>query len=440
MTTVRFLVLVSVLLLGLQSQAQHLPRALTRPGILQEATSLRAARTTSTRPGRMVYYSWNPAQVAWTQPLLNQLTYTSQGQLSERLTSDSTTATAFQRVAYTYDSQGNLLEQTVQTGNGLPWVNQFRYLTSYDTQNQLIEELSQIWMNNAWQTTDGYRYQNTYAGSVLTQQIVQLFSAGTFVNDTRFDYTLTNGQWTEVTAQRWTGTGWMNEEHILDLTWYSWANRQPAGFRVQTWQNAGQWADFQRYSISYSPTGTTVQLLEEALPGGSWQNFARYTTPLDAQGNDLGYRQEDWLNGGWVLTNEVRAQLRYDAQNRLIKRIEQLYSPITAQFSNQQLVTYSNFQNVVTTTAAAHPTMRLLLYPVPATDVLHLEISRLPLQLTGIPLEIRAATGQVVQRQVVQPQSGTLRISLPVQMLPPGLYSLYLHTREGPVVQRFLRE
>ncbi|RSK32522.1 T9SS type A sorting domain-containing protein [Hymenobacter metallilatus] len=438
MLLLRYLLIVSVLLGGLDGAAQHLPRMLGKPTARPMEATQRLGQTATTRPGKAVYYSWNAAQAAWTQPLLDRLTYTPQGQLAERITSDSASATAFQRVSFTYDSQGNLLEQLIQTGNGLPWINQFRYLSSYDTQNQLIEELSQTWTNNAWQTTDGYRYQNTYAGSVLTQQIVQLFDAGAFVNDTRFEYLLTNGQWAEATAQRWTGTAWANEERILDLTWYNWANRQPAGFRVQAWQNAGQWTDFQRHTISYGHTGTTVQLLEEALPTGSWQNFARYTEPKDTWGNDLGYRQEDWLNGGWVLTNELRAQLFYNAQNQLIRRIEQLYSPITAQFANRLLVTYGNFQTI-TAVAASKSTVQLRLYPVPVTNALHVEISRLPTQQV-VPLEIRTATGQVVQRLTGQPQQGVLRLTLPVQRLAPGLYSLHVLTRQGAVIQRFVRE
>ncbi|MCA8832669.1 T9SS type A sorting domain-containing protein [Hymenobacter pini] len=422
--------------LVLPAAAQRLPEALHQPHPVT-ATASRSARTTAAQPWQQVRYSWDAPQAAWVQPLLDRLTYTSSGQLAERVTADSATATAFQREVYSYDGQGNLVEDVLQTGNGTPWINEFRYLYSYDARQQLTEQLSQTWANGAWQTTDGYRYQNTYTGPALTERVVQLFKNGVFVDDTRFQYQLSNGQWSEAVSQHWNGIAWVNEEHLVDLTWYNWATQQPAGFRVQQWQSAGQWQDFQRHAISYAPTGTVVQLIEEATAGG-WQNLMRYTQPIDAQGNSTGFRQEDWANGIWVLTSEQRAQLRYDAQSRLIRRTEQLYVPLLAQFVNQRRTNYSDFQLI---TPAARPmlaTQQLRLFPQPATDMLELEADNLTPQ--AVTLEIRAATGQLVQRLSAQLRAGELRMQLPVHNLVPGWYSLHILMGQGSAVRRFIKE
>lgn len=436
----RLLLLPGLLAFVTTATGQLLPKAISRAAhyTTANATSAPPARqTTAYRPRQAVSYGWDAATATWSNPILDQLTYDAQGRPTEITTADSATATAFRRVQYTYDAQGNRLEEIAQTGNGTPWINEFRYVSTYDAQNQLTEELSQGWNGTAWQTTDGYRYQNTYTGALLTEQTVQVLNAGSYQNDARFQYTLSNGQWAEVVAQRWDGTGWVNEEHLTDLTWHDWPARQPAGFRVQTWLSSGQWADFQRHTLSYGATGTVTQLIEEARPAGAWQNFSRYTEPYDAQGNDLGYRQEDWLNGGWVLTNELRAQLRYDAQNRLTRRTEQLYSPLTAQFVNRQRINYGNFQDIITASLARQSAAPFHLYPVPATEVLYVEAAGSSRTLTG-PLEIRTLTGQLVQRATPTAQRGTLRVPLPA--LASGTYLLYLPTNQGRVVQRFVRE
>ncbi|WP_426490429.1 hypothetical protein [Hymenobacter sp. 102] len=419
--------------------AQRLPAAVSRSAVRAMQPLSRGPQATFSRPQQAVRYDWEPAQAAWTQPLLDRLTYTAQGQLAERITADSATATIFQRETFAYDAQGNLLENIRQTGNGSPWVNEFRYLSTYDARQQLTEQLTQAWVNGAWETTDGYRYVNTYTGPTLTEQVVRLFKAGIFVDDIRFRYQLGNGQWTEALAQRWNGTEWVNEERLLDLVWHDWNRQQPASFRVQSWQNTGQWTDFQRHTLSYSPTGTVVQLVEEAS-AGSWQNFMRYTEPVDAQGNSTGYRQEDWLNGIWVLTNELRAQLRYDAQNRLTRRTEQLYAPLLAQFVNQRRTNYSSFQTLTPTKSATLATRPLHLYPQPATDVLQLELDADDPAARPVTLEIRAATGQLVQQLSAVPRAGKLRLELPVHQLPPGWYSLRVRTRHGLLMRPFIRQ
>jgi len=436
----RLLLLPGLLAVTTTATGQLLPKALSRAAhytTVNAAPAPPARQTTTYRPRQAVSYGWDAATATWSNPLLDQLTYDAQGRPTEIVTADSATATAFRRVQYGYDAQGHQTEEVTQTGNGAPWINEFRYVSTYDAQNQLTEELSQNWDGNAWQTTDGYRYQNTYAGALLTEQTVQVLNAGSYQNDARFQYTLSNGQWSEVVAQRWDGANWVNEERLTELLWHDWPARQPAGFRVQTWLSSGQWADFQRHTLSYGPTGTIMQLIEEAQPAGAWQNFSRYTEPYDVQGNDLGYRQEDWLNGGWVLTNELRAQLRYDAQNRLMRRTEQLYSPITAQFVNRQRINYGNFQDIITGSMVRQSAELLYLYPVPATEVLYVEASSRIGTLTG-SLEIRTLTGQLVQRATATAQRGTLRVPLPA--LASGTYLLYLPTNQGRVVQRFVRE
>jgi hypothetical protein len=443
MKPLRFLLLPALLGLHLPAPAQLLPRALARPGHHQSQVPaaarppLSAGRAAVFAPTQAVRYGWDVATNSWSNPLLDQLTYNGRALPTAIITADSATGTAFRRVQYSYDAQGNQLEEITQTGNGSPWLNEFRYLSTYDGRNQLVEEVSQTWAGSAWQTTDGYRYQNTYDGPLLTEQTVQILNAGTYQNDARFQYAASNGQWSEVVGQRWDGAAWVNEERLTDLVWHDWPARQPASFRVQAWLSSGQWTDFQRHTLSYGATGTVVQTIEEAQAAGTWQNFSRYTEPYDAQRNDLGYRQEDWLTGGWVLTNELRAQLRYDAQNRLTRRTEQLYSPVTAQFVNRQRLNYGGFQDIITAATSGQSALPLRLYPVPATEVLYVEANGITSPLAG-PLEIRTLTGQLVQRAPATLQGGTLRLPLPA--LAAGTYLLYLTTNRGRVVQRFVRE
>ncbi|MFD2786367.1 T9SS type A sorting domain-containing protein [Hymenobacter rubripertinctus] len=435
MLLLRGWLLCGLLLLAGPLLAQRLPRALMPPGSRSGVDGPLRRPGAAFLPRQAVRYGWNATSATWINPIREQRTYDAAGQLTRLISSDSVTATPLERQLYTYDAQGNLLETLVQTGNGQPWLNAFRYLRRFDAQSQLTEYHSQAWTGTDWQTTDGFRYLNAYVGAVLTEQIVQVFAADTFSNDTRFEYTLSNEQWAAALTQRWTGTGWENEERVVDLRWHDWPTRRPAGFRVQAWLNPGQWIDFQRYALTYAAGGSVVEVVEEAV-GGGWQNFRRYTEPVDAQGNDLGYRQEDWLTGAWVLTNELRAQLRYDSQIRLIRRTEQLYFPLLAQFVNRERSNYSDFQAVITGSRPRLPAPVLLCYPNPATAQLHLELHSLSPQ-EAVTIEIRNLIGQVVLTSLGRLHHGTLRATLAVAALAPGQYWLLVHTRSGPAVSRF---
>lgn len=442
MKTPRLLLLLVLSLLGTgEVWAQRLPRALSLAPRLAPASASALARPGTTallRPRQQVRYTWDIATNTWVQPQRDVLTYTARAEPAEIISSDSATNVPYERNQYTYNPVGNLTELLTQTGNGTPWTNASRYVSSYDAQGLQTEELSQTWANTAWQTESGYRYQNTYSGAVLSEQVVQKFSQSGFVNEARFQYALANGRWSEVVAQRWDNGSWVNEERLVDLVWRNWEARQFASYRVQTWAN-GQWTDFQRTTTTYSPNGTTVTLVEAVQPGGGWQNFFRFTLPYDAQGNSLGYRQEDWQNNAWVLTTELRMVLRYDGANRLTRRTEQLYLTTSAQFINRQRVNYTDFQDIVTATRARLAPEQLRLYPCPAPAAAELELTG-PLPDQTAAVEVCTLTGQRVWAGTGLVRQGQLRARLALGHLAAGTYLVRVSTGQGAAVRRFVHE
>gem|GEM_PF-3460887 len=98
------------------------------------------------------------------------------------------------------------------------------------------------------------------------------------------------------------------------------------------------------------------------------------------------------------------------------------------------------FQGRPTATTGAATRLAISLYPNPTTaGHAMLTVSNLREQ-AAVPLEVLNAIGQVVQRRQLPVCQGVIQTNLLLEQLPAGVYSLRLHTAEGPVVRRLVKE
>lgn len=66
-----------------------------------------------------------------------------------------------QRIQYEYDSNGNRIEQLIQTWN-VAWTNQIRHLYAYNGNNQLVEETIQSYQGSAWVNETRFEYSYSF--------------------------------------------------------------------------------------------------------------------------------------------------------------------------------------------------------------------------------------------------------------------------------------
>ena len=445
MHTLRHLLLLTAsVLLSAEAQAQkpvnHFETALAKlhPTAVQAAR--RGTQQTVSRPGRAVRYTWDTGTQSWSaSAALETYVYDSRANLVQETFADSAMAQPTHRSLYTYNAQNRNTEELYQQMRGGTWADASRFVTTYDVQGNPTQELDQEWQNGAWATVHGYQYLNTYSNNVLTEQITKNWANGVFVNQDRAVYTVVNGQWTELVQQSWQAGVWENETRFINILWFDWAALKPASYREQEWQG-GSWGDDLRYTNTYSPNGTVVQVAEELL-GAGWALAGRVTDTFDNYSNYLGVRFEEWSGTAWVLNYEERDLLAYTATNDVRRRVSQRFdsSGSSTGFENQERVNYSNFQSITLGTAPAALTAQTQLYPNPTTGTATLVVVGLR-QPGGVRVDVLNTLGQSLLQRTPRPGTALVSETLDLRGLPAGVYSVRLHTAEGTIVKRLVKE
>ena len=444
MRTLRyFLLLTTSVLLSAEAWAQkpvnHFETVLAkvRPAAVRAAG--RGTQQTVSRPGRAVRYTWDANTQAWsTAAVVETYVYDSRANLVQEVFADSATTQLTSRSLYTYNAQNRNTEELYQRWQNGAWVNAGRYVTTYDAQGNSTQELDQQWQNGAWATTLGNQHLNTYTNNVLTEQITKNWANGVFENQERIVFTVVNGQWTELVQQTWELGAWENEIRILNIVWFDWATQKPASYLEQSWQ--GTWGDDLRFTNTYAPNGTVVQVAEERL-GTGWELASRITDTFDNFGNYLGVRFEEWSGTAWELDYEERDLLTYTAANDVRRRVSQRFSSNggSTGFKNQERVHYSNFLSITLGTAPAALAAQTQLYPNPTTGTATLVLAGLK-QPGGVRVDVFNTLGQLLLQRTARPGAGLVSETLDLRGLPAGVYSVRLHTPEGTIVKRLVKE
>ena len=423
-----------------QKPASHFEAALAKLRPAAGRAAGRGTQQTVSRPGRAVQTSWNPSAQAWsTTATAETYAYDSRANVISETFADSATTQLINRSLYTYDAQSRNTEELSQRWQNGAWVNTGRYVATYDTQGNPTQELDQQWLGGTWATRGGSQYVNTYASNVLTGQIELRWNNGVFENNQRLLFTVASGQWTDVVQQRWELGAWENEARFAGNVWHNWPAQQPASLREQEWQ--GVWEDVLRYTFTYAPNGTVVELEEEAVGPGTWALSARSTDTFDSFGNELGFRFESRQGTAWVLEFEDRNLLTYTTANDVRRRVSQRFSSNggSTGFENQERVHYSNFLSITLGTAPAALAAQTQLYPNPTTGTATLVLAGLK-QPGGVRVDVFNTLGQLLLQRTARPGAGLVSETLDLRGLPAGVYSVRLHTPEGTIVKRLVKE
>lgn len=124
------------------------------------------------------------------------------------------------RALYSYNSNGLLIEILGQNWVNNQWENSYRDTTSYNNSNQISGGISQEWDGSQWVNTG--RSTLTYAGNNLTQSISEYWDdiQETYVYLDRQLYTYnSDNQIIKLIVEIWNGTSWEEEiktEYIFD--------------------------------------------------------------------------------------------------------------------------------------------------------------------------------------------------------------------------------
>ncbi|MCC2547766.1 T9SS type A sorting domain-containing protein [Hymenobacter sp. BT175] len=131
-------------------------------------------------------------------------------------------------------------------------------------------------------------------------------------------------------------------------------------------------------------------------------------------------------------------------EDRVLNRRQNLAADSSYTFQMDAAYTGSRFflwfqAGRVTATTNGALDARTALYPNPTTGVATLELSGLREQ-GSVRVEVLNLLGQMVQNHTIKPRQGIVEHKLDLSQLPTGVYTVRIHTAEGLVVKRLVRQ
>ncbi|MCC3159175.1 T9SS type A sorting domain-containing protein [Hymenobacter sp. 15J16-1T3B] len=418
-------------------------------------------------PGRIVSYTWSSGARAWTTPVLRTSTYDANARLLVDQLADSATQVPSQRTTYTYtpagrvsstlleewnsgslvpvklstytyDAQNRVIHSLAQMWQNGAWENNFRILISWDANGNETERTGATWTNGAWLTRSGTQrtYRYSASGSVLELTTSGwIIPTGGFSPGTKeiYTYGANPQQYTSYVVQLNSAGTFVNTTRVGNVQ-YDAQGRQTY-YETETW-NAGAWQLTGRYTLTYAASGPGYVTLAEARSGNSWTTSYRVSDTYDANGSSTGLYVENWTNNAWVPSSGQRYLLRYNVDNVVDRRVVQTASSATGTFVNASMERYSNF--VTAARGAARLLAAVELYPNPSAGSVMLRLDGLR-QAGEAQAEVLNALGQVVQRRRLRVGPGLTEHQLDLSALPAGLYSVRLQTVEGVATKSVVR-
>lgn len=225
---------------------------------------------------------------------------------------------------YTYDTNGNLTVHLILNWAANSWVNNFRITRTYNSDNLVLESLSQSWDSplNDW-TNSGRSFSVYDQQGNQTQLLLQSWVSSSWVNNQVNDYEFdAQGNLTSRTIKSWSSSlnNWENQERYF---WTYNGNQQQSEFLVQEW-NAGAsiWLNDNRTENIYDSANLLTQELYANWnqANNTWEQSGKsdFTyTPANKINEQI---TQIWLSGSSTWQNQSRQTYEYSTLDVLIAR------------------------------------------------------------------------------------------------------------------------
>ncbi len=184
---------------------------------------------------------------------------------------------------YEYDSEGNILNETISRLENDQWIISRRYSYVYDQKGDLLSELYESYSDTTWIPWQRTTYTYDTAGNVKSE-----------------------------TEEYGDGSG-------LNLSWrslytYDLNGNKLTWLQQSYWENT--WSNEALIAFTYDGDGNEITYLGETWDGNSWMMSSRATSDYDSSGNYLGFISQYYEDGTW--TNNHSETCTYDSHGNLI--------------------------------------------------------------------------------------------------------------------------
>jgi hypothetical protein len=254
-------------------------------------------------------FNWNTTSQSWEYPYKYINSFDANGTLSGRtqLVRDLTTS-SWQNDFYTiysYDVLLNKTEEKIQSWNTslTMWVDRVKINYSYDIYNNCVEKLEQNQYLPGGGPFTNYS-RETYVYNSTNQRIESLYqlwdiSLNSWKDDskTNFTYDL-NGNETESLTSKWNQSisAWEND---LKVTSFYAVNNKKTQTVVYVWDSAGSWTSSYKTGYLYDASGNEIETIWQIWSAANtWINSSKLQVLYDMNGKPVEYLNFIWDDPG----------------------------------------------------------------------------------------------------------------------------------------------
>jgi hypothetical protein len=199
----------------------------------------------------------------------------------------------------TYNGLGKVTEILMQVNNGFGLENSKRTTNSYNGNNALYERLKQVWvLSTTWLNDEIVEYTFDVSGNVATYS-QSGWNSGTSAWEGMFRYVYTydaNNNQTVSLTQLFTNGAWVNESQGI----YTYnANNRYSTVIGQKWVN-NAWENQTKSDYTYDSNGWTIFSEAQKWAINTWQGDYKYVRTFTAFGNAATELYIKWINGAYV--------------------------------------------------------------------------------------------------------------------------------------------
>ncbi len=340
------------------------------------------------------------------------------------------------RYVIAFDDNNNIVNEVEQMWDGSEWNNSYRYLYVFDENNNLINESIQSWEENDWENRNLYSY--TYdINNNITSGLIQRHNGTNWENDTYYTITYdANQNQLSYTLQEWDNSEWVNVGQYLytydgnnNLTSNLYQN-----WNENAWENViqylftydasdllstelsqywveGAWEDYARFSFNYNSMDQLIHQFVETWTGSAWVDVDYYTYTYDANGNETSELREVWNGIEWIHSEESAFEY---TDTLLLSEVYKYYndSGNAVEYGDSA---YYYFHQITGTESPADLNNEINVYPNPGKGKVTISSS---LPITS--MQIFTLQGQIVHGQ--DGYSGQKTVEADLSLAGKGMY------------------